>query len=339
MNKIEDLYIVEVKKDSLDDLLRNLLPKLLKSKETIITSRGPSFELDGVLLELSNPRARISRTEKRGTIFSCLGELLWYLSGTNSLDFIRYYIPAYSEESEDGTTIYGAYGPRLFNSPGGDQINNVITLLNNKPHSRRAVIQIFDSRDIEKNRQEIPCTCIMQFLIREKRLNMYTYMRSNDSFIGLPHDIFTFTMIQEIIARSLGTGMGKYVHTVGSLHLYLKNTVGVNEFMNEGWQENVSMPSMPERDLWPSISTLLEIEASLRAGIIVDIDRYNLDTYWSDLARLLLVYRHFKNHDYRKAITVRKSIGSDIYSLYIRTKVFPHIRKQAPPEQLPIPTM
>src|SRR5688572_6211574 len=90
---------------TLDDLLRKLFAKLLSSTNYISPSRGNARELFGVLLELERPRARLSRTETRGKPFSCLGELLWYLSRDNKLDFIRYYIPAYNQETEDGETV------------------------------------------------------------------------------------------------------------------------------------------------------------------------------------------------------------------------------------------
>src|SRR6267143_618950 len=43
---------------------------------------------------------------------SPLGELMWYLSASNALDFIQYYIPQYPEFSDDGCTLNGAYPTR-----------------------------------------------------------------------------------------------------------------------------------------------------------------------------------------------------------------------------------
>lgn len=198
---------------TLDDLLRKLFPKLLSSRIDISASRGHARELFGVLLELNHPRARLSRSETRGRPFSCLGEFLWYLSRDNKLDFIRYYIPAYEKETEDGETIYGAYGPRLFDQRGHDQLRNVINLLRSHPELRRAVIQLFNAEDIARRYKEVPCTCTLQFLVRRKRLHMLTTMRSNDAYKGLPHDIFCFTMLQEVVARTLGLELGK-VHAL-----------------------------------------------------------------------------------------------------------------------------
>jgi thymidylate synthase len=192
---------VLIRKSTVDDLLRSVFKHLFESGTHVKPTRGVATELTGVLLELTNPRARISRTEVRGRLFSCLGELLWYLAGTNELPFIAHYLSHYREESEDGKTVYGAYGPRLFNLRGNNQVTHVLNLLRRNPYSRRGVIQLVDAEDISKRRREIPCTCLMQFMVRDNHLHMITTMRSNDAFLGLSHDLFAFTMVQEIFAK------------------------------------------------------------------------------------------------------------------------------------------
>ena len=69
--------------------MRGVIEEVFKSGTFICPSRGPAKELSGVLLELKNPLARISRTESRGKLFSCLGELLWYLSKNKDADYIK----------------------------------------------------------------------------------------------------------------------------------------------------------------------------------------------------------------------------------------------------------
>ena len=97
-------------------------------------------------------------------------------------------MPRYEDDCVDGKTIHGGYGPRLFawnrNGTVVHQINNVLALLKRKPSSRRAVIQFFDAADIAKDHIEIPCTCTLQFLIRNRRLHLFASMRSNDAFLG-----------------------------------------------------------------------------------------------------------------------------------------------------------
>src|SRR5258708_6657720 len=277
-----------IKERTLDDLLNKVISKLLKTKNRIKASRGEGTELIGVLLQLTNPRARLSRTEKKGHVFSCVGELLWYLAGSNDVGFIRYYVNRYADESDDGHTIHGAYGPRLFNMDGQhNQIDNVLKLLKTKPSSRRAVIQLFDAEDIATHHKEIPCTCTLQFMVRSGRLHMFTYMRSNDAFFGLAHDVFAFTMLQEIVARSIGIEVGAYKHAVGSLHLYDDHRKDAQQYIGEGFQPRVAMPPMPSGDPWRSIRVLLEAEYKIRNGGLVDSSRLNIAPYWQDFSRLL----------------------------------------------------
>ena len=233
--------------DTLDDILKKVLEKLLKSSVKVKATRGENRELIGVNIQLNNPRARLSHTEGKGKVFSAIGELLWYLSGTDKLRFIEYYLPHYgNDNSDDGKTVRGAYGPRLFNARGEiNQIDNVLNLLREKPQSRRAVIQLFDASDIQGKFKEIPCTCTLQFLNRNNKLDLVVSMRSNDAYLGFSHDVFAFTMLQELFARTLGVELGKYHHFAGSLHLYDENEPRAKSYIGEGWQPTVDVEMPP----------------------------------------------------------------------------------------------
>ena len=307
---------------TLDDVLRNTIKAIQADGNQIKATKGSAIELTGVLLEITNPRARLSRTETRGKPFSCLGELCWYLAKTNDLGFIQYYLPEYSKYA-DGDTIYGGYGPRLFNWDGLDQFANVVELLKSKPHSRQAVIQLFDAHDIVDQHKDIPCTCTLQFMIRSSKLHMFTNMRSNDVSWGLPHDVFCFTMLQEIMARTLSVELGSYKHAVGSLHIYDINKNEAQQFLDEGWQSTDSpMPPMPLGDPWTSIASLRKAEAVIR---IEGADKYqesdSLNPYWADLIRLLQIFG-FSNDT--KAADIRElqpKMSSNIYNPFINKRL------------------
>jgi thymidylate synthase len=111
---------------------------------------------------------------------------------------------------------------------------NVIALLQKSPTSRRALIQIFNAEDNATRYKEVPCTTTLQFLLRDDRLHLIATMRSNDAYLGLPHDIFCFTMLQEFVARILKADLGSYRHYVGSMHLYDKDRNGTHRYLGEG---------------------------------------------------------------------------------------------------------
>ncbi len=306
--------------DSLDDVMRAVFQAIDEHGVPNQPSKGPNRELIGAHFRLSNPLARLSRTEGRGKIFSCLGELCWYLAGRNDAEFISYYIPEYLKLAEDGA-LYGGYGPRLYGWNGQNQIDNVLALLRVKPDSRRAVIQLFDAVDISVHHEDVPCTCTLQFMVRDNALHMVTNMRSNDAYIGLPHDVFCFTMLQEIVARTLSINLGLYCHTAGSLHLYNKDDASAKRFLKEGWQSTTIMPEMPRCDPAPSIQCLLQAEESLRSGNTSVQDLEDWDDYWADLARLLLIFRLAKNKDSAGVARLRSDMVSQVYDVFIDAKL------------------
>ena len=308
--------------ETLDDAMRWVLEKIHLEGEDIRPTKGPAKELSGVLLELTNPLARISRTETKGKPFSCLGELCWYLAQTRDLSFIAYYLPAYRKYAE-GQQIYGGYGPRLFNWDGLNQFENVAGILERKPDSRQAVIQLFDAHDILEPHKDVPCTCTMQFMIRNKRLHLLTYMRSNDAFVGMPHDIFCFTMLQEIMARTLSVELGSYKHMVGSLHLYDETTSNAQQFLDEGWQStDTLMQPMPKGSPWSSIKSVLSAEHAIRTNQCFNVQLLErLDPYWADLVRLLLIFRSSKTRDAGRIQELRGQMSSSVFDEFINRRI------------------
>lgn len=308
-------YIAET---TVDDLMRAVIEEIQRHGERISPTKGDAVELTGVLLELTNPRARLSQTETRGKPYSCLGELCWYLAKTNDLAFIFYYLPQYKKFA-DGDEIFGGYGPRLFNWKGTDQFSNVISLLRRNPDSRKAVIQLFDAQDIVAKHADVPCTCTMQFMLRGDSLHMFTNMRSNDALWGVAHDFFCFTMLQEIVARDLGVELGTYKHAVGSLHLYDESIEAAKRFLAEGWQSTeATMPAMPTGNPWPGIGVLLKAENIIRSGGTFDSALLSgTDPYWADLIRMLQILRYKKEKDPVRINQVRAEMSSKTYAPFI----------------------
>ncbi len=147
-------------------------------------------------------------------------ELLWYLSGVQHTAMLEHYAPGYARFTEDGIA-HGAYGWRWDHY---QQLPALIELLRTKPNTRQAVLSMWWPTDLAHavagDRKDMPCTMSLQFLVRDGKLHCVTSMRSNDVWLGLPYDVFCFTSIQQMVAGQLGLQLGKYIHNVGSMHLY-----------------------------------------------------------------------------------------------------------------------
>lgn len=305
--------------DTVDDLIHEVVEAVRDRGIRIIPTKGPADELQGILLVLKNPRARLSRSETRGRPLSALAELCWYLTGEGDPALMLHYLPKkYNDLIEDGR-VYGAYGERLFKHRGTNQLERVVEILSKKPDSRQAVIQIFDADDLLVPHKHVPCTCTLQFLKRGDLLYLITTMRSNDVYLGLPHDIFCFTMLQELVARQLGLDIGDYRHFVGSLHVYVEHWDALGQYLAEGWHAtDLAMPPMPGGDPWPAIRSLLQCESTLRAGRPVDpaiVD--SLDPYWQDLVHLFTAYQHYRRRDRDQVLALRGRLHHEGYRTFI----------------------
>ena len=321
---------MEITGGSLDEILIKLYEALVQDGRPNVSSRGKTLELLGVSIRLYLPRARLSRSEDRGKLFSALGELLWYLSGSDDLGFIRPYIPQYEKEAE-GDRIHGGYGSRLFKMHGNvNQIESVSNLLKDRPTTRRAVIQLFDANDIASHHKDVPCTTALQFLLRDGRLHVSAMLRSNDAYWGLPHDAFCFTMIQEMMARHLGVDLGQYYHYVGSMHVYVDKLDELERYMTEGHQRPFEMPSLPGDRPFELARKLLHAEQVIREGGSVVAAEVFDDPYWADLTRLVQVF--WAGGDHSRIRQLKEEIVDRVYLPYImsRRSLRPHAAPRGP---------
>ncbi len=316
---------MKIESDSIDDLLHDTYKYIIENGKENIPKKGENLEVQGCELLLKNPIARVSRSESRGLIFSCLGELIWYLSGSNDVEPIQYYLPKYRGFSEDDGTVYGGYGKRLFNMHGQyNQIERVIKQLKNRPSTRQAVIQLFDSSDLSGEYKDIPCTLNLQFILRENKLSLFTMMRSNDAYIGLPHDIFVFTMLQELIASELECDLGFYHHYVVSLHIYNKDLKKVKDFIKEDFMSNKSiMETMPAKSFSNFITDIIDIEEKIRKGRIIKLECMPIfPSYWQDILYLLLFFKITKENEISiDTEDIRSEIKNVNYNNLIKKRV------------------
>ncbi len=147
-----------------------------------------------------------------------IGEMLWYMSGNNHLSEIQKYTKNWDRMSDDGETVNSNYGWCIKHKYGFDQWEFVKDLLTRDPNTRQAVIHIKTADNAPS--KDVNCTVCLQFFIREGKLYLTTYMRSNDLWLGFPYDVFQFMNMQVLMSMELGLELGSYTHIAGSLHLY-----------------------------------------------------------------------------------------------------------------------
>lgn len=177
---------------------------------------------------ITDPRNNIVKSDLRKlNLRYMIGELLWYNAADNTLAGIQNYTKAWNRMSDDGITVNSNYGHKIRKFYGFDQWEHVKNLLNSDQNSRQAVIHI--KNPSQEKTKDTPCTICLQFFIRDNKLHLTVYMRSNDIWMGFPYDVFNFCCFQIQMAMELGVKIGCYTHISGSLHLYKRNSKYVEE--------------------------------------------------------------------------------------------------------------
>lgn len=190
-----------------------------------VTSRGFNCcELTGVRLIFTDPLAPLLPINVGRRVNTRLAavEALQIIAGQFDASLVLRASPAFSSVLVNpGAPDYGAYGPRL-----GYAIGSCVSLLEADPGSRQAVALIWRPEDLDQVGDK-PCTVFLQFLLRnaptsdgELTLELYSYMRSQDAWLGVPYDIFMFSQLQHTVARELKVPAGRLIHHATSMHLY-----------------------------------------------------------------------------------------------------------------------
>ena len=195
-------------------------------------------------------------TTKRLYFKSVAAELAGFLEGTTSAKRMRELgtgiwdananAPGWQKNpnckgQDDMGKVYGA----IWRDFGGvDQLQEVVWRLQECPADRRMLVSAWDPSLLPKQCLP-PCHIFYQFFVRKgKFLDCQWYIRSVDTFLGMPFDIASYALLQHIIAQQVGLKPGKMVMVAGDTHIYKNHMSQVKELLSR-------VPySKPTLDLW-----------------------------------------------------------------------------------------
>lgn len=263
----------------------------MKSGRASAPRREATRELLFVAFELTNPRNRcVTIPERRWSLPLAVGEFCWHAAASDKVDFISYYAKRWSDFSDDGVSIAGScYGHKIFSAQadGESQWSAVTNLLRTDPESRRAILTFQNVGGPYLSGRDVACATSLQFLVRAGALHAVVNMRSNDAVWGLPYDLFVFTMLQELMAATLGLNLGSYHHVAASLHIYERHFRLAERVIQA--QETGSRPMPPMSDV-SQLSSFLACEEQLRLGLGRGLE-HGLAPYWASMAQILVEHR------------------------------------------------
>lgn len=126
--------------------------------------------------------------------------------------------------TDDLGNIYGVQWRRWFvgdYDPPLDQLAKAIETIIMDPTSRRILISAWRPDEFELMALH-PCHVSYQFIVgqHERKLHLCMYQRSADSFLGVPFNIASASLLLHIVARLTGYTPGTFTHFLADAHIY-----------------------------------------------------------------------------------------------------------------------
>lgn len=273
-----------------------------------VGSSRETMEMANYSFSLDQPLDRVLRLPgRRFNLNAAVGRLVWMLTGNDRVDDVEFYDSKAILFSDDGFSVPGsADGSRLFRPrPGLNQIERLVDLLRADEGTRRAVAVIYHPEDAGRLSKDVPCHIAVSYNLRSGALHATTIMRSCNAGRVLPYDFFLFSLLFEIVGRSIDRPLGGYHQFTVSMHVYLDEMPGEVAQPAEG-EDGISpaipMPTMPHGDPWASIRALAAVEKYVRVrfgygmGSMSEAIRYAgtledaLGSYWASFGLVLLMH-------------------------------------------------
>lgn len=167
-------------------------------------------------------------TTKKLHLKSIIYELLWFLRGDTNLKYLHEHkVSIWDEWADPNGELGHIYGYQWRSWPGYngefiDQISQVVYDIKNNPDSRRLIVSAWNVADLG-NMNLPPCHVLFQFYVAEGRLSLQLYQRSADTFLGVPFNIASYSLLLMMMAQVTGLKPGDFIYTTGDTHLYLNH--------------------------------------------------------------------------------------------------------------------
>ena len=185
-------------------------------------------------------------TTKKVHFKSVVNELIWFLNGDTNTAWLREngvsIWDEWATEAGDLGPLYGAQWRRWPTRDGGsvDQLAYVLDCLRNRPESRRILFHgwnveylpdetLSPQENVQAGRMALPpCHLLYQFYVQDGRLSALLFIRSSDTFLGLPFNIASVALLTHMLAQQADLGVADIVISLGDAHIYSNHSEQVN---------------------------------------------------------------------------------------------------------------
>ncbi|MBC7474738.1 MAG: thymidylate synthase [Candidatus Sericytochromatia bacterium] len=164
-------------------------------------------------------------TTKKVHFKSIAHELIWFLSGSTNIKYLQDNgVRIWNEWADENGELGPVYGSqwRAWKTSKGeniDQISDLIEQIKSNPDSRRLIVSAWNVGEI-KNMALPPCHAFFQFYVANGKLSCMLTQRSCDSFLGVPYNIASYSLLTCMIAQQCNLEVGDFIWSGGDCHIY-----------------------------------------------------------------------------------------------------------------------
>lgn len=189
-------------------------------------------------------------TTKRTFWKGVIEELLWFLRGETNIKPLQdagvHIWDEWADEEGNLGPVYGQMWRKWPDGKGGwvDQLENVLDLMRNSPHSRRNVVSAWNPtllpdaskshlENIADGKQVLPpCHTLWQVMVDGNgQAHMTLYQRSADLFLGVPFNIASYSALLIYLCHVTGLKARSFTWMGGDCHLYHNHFNQVQELL------------------------------------------------------------------------------------------------------------
>jgi thymidylate synthase len=233
-------------------------------------------------------------TTKKLHLRSIIYELLWFLKGDTNIKYLNENnVTIWDDWADEQGDLGPIYGKQWRNFGGVDQIKELIERLQKTPDSRRHIVVAWNPPDLSLIKTSPPpCHLLFQFNTRqmtldqrealfhkgmeenlfpnhsdqevEEKLNAMNfpryyldcqlYQRSCDTFLGVPFNIASYSLLTMMVAQVCGMAPGEFIWVGGDTHLYK------NHLEQTRLQLTREPRKLPEMKINPKVKDIFEFK-------------------------------------------------------------------------------
>ena len=159
----------------------------------------------------------------------------------------------FGERTEPLGDILGIWESCPHTFEGVDQLKQVIDTLKNNPTDRRIIMSAWNPQQLPEMALP-PCHILTQFYVDNGKLSCQFYMRSIDTFLGLPFNLLSYAILTRIVAQTVGMEAKELIFVGGDTHIYLNHIQQVSDQLS---REPYPFPTM---QITKPLATVEDIE-------------------------------------------------------------------------------